>query len=41
MKAAGKEFEVVYISRDRTKDDLVAYYNEHHGMLLFLSNLEL
>ena len=39
MKAAGKNFEVVFVSRDRSPEDLVAYYNDHHGTIFpFLTN---
>lgn len=31
LKEAGKNFEVVFVSRDRSAEDLKEYYDEHHG----------
>lgn len=31
LKKANKNFEVVFVSRDREADDLMEYFNDHHG----------
>jgi len=36
LKAAGKNFEVIFVSRDRTANDLKEYYNDHHGEWTYL-----
>jgi len=36
LKSAGKNFEVVFVSRDRSAEDLVEYYRDHHGKWLYL-----
>nr|CAD2164704.1 unnamed protein product [Meloidogyne enterolobii] len=36
LKAAGKNFEVIFVSRDRTANDLKEYYNDHHGAWTYL-----
>jgi hypothetical protein len=32
----GKNFEVIFISRDRAEEDLIEYYNDHHGKWTYL-----
>ena len=36
LKAQGKPFEVVWVSRDREEEDLVEYYQDHHGEWVYL-----
>uniref|UniRef100_A0A1I7Y2N3 Thioredoxin domain-containing protein n=1 Tax=Steinernema glaseri TaxID=37863 RepID=A0A1I7Y2N3_9BILA len=36
VKAAGKNFEVIFVSRDREAEDLVEYYEDHHGAWTYL-----
>jgi hypothetical protein len=36
LAAAGKNFEVVFVSRDRAEEDLVEYYTDHHGKWVHL-----
>ncbi|KAI1705471.1 thioredoxin-like domain-containing protein [Ditylenchus destructor] len=36
VKKAGKNFEVVFVSRDRAAEDLVEYYKDHHGEWTYL-----
>ncbi|GMT25871.1 hypothetical protein PFISCL1PPCAC_17168, partial [Pristionchus fissidentatus] len=36
MKKAGKEVEVILVSRDREADDLLEYFNDHNGDWLHL-----
>ncbi|KAK0398019.1 hypothetical protein QR680_002389 [Steinernema hermaphroditum] len=36
VKAAGKQFEVIFVSRDRAAEDLVEYYDDHHGDWTYL-----
>uniref|UniRef100_A0A1I8A0W7 protein-disulfide reductase n=1 Tax=Steinernema glaseri TaxID=37863 RepID=A0A1I8A0W7_9BILA len=36
VKAAGKNFEVIFVSRDRAAEDLVEYFDDHHGEWTYL-----
>ena len=36
LKQAGKNIEVVFVSRDRSAQDLVEYYDHHHGAWTYL-----
>uniref|UniRef100_A0A7E4W720 Thioredoxin domain-containing protein n=1 Tax=Panagrellus redivivus TaxID=6233 RepID=A0A7E4W720_PANRE len=36
LKEANQNFEVVFISRDRSAEDLVEYYKDHHGKWLYV-----
>ncbi|KAI6176228.1 Antioxidant, AhpC/TSA family [Aphelenchoides bicaudatus] len=36
LAAAGKNFEVIFISRDRAEEDLKEYYQDHHGKWTYL-----
>jgi hypothetical protein len=36
LEEAGKNFEVVFVSRDRAPEDLKEYYNDHHGPWVYL-----
>uniref|UniRef100_A0A183C912 Thioredoxin-like_fold domain-containing protein n=1 Tax=Globodera pallida TaxID=36090 RepID=A0A183C912_GLOPA len=36
VKKAGKNFEVVFVSRDRAADDLIEYFRDHHGPWAYL-----
>ncbi|KAL3077263.1 hypothetical protein niasHS_013252 [Heterodera schachtii] len=36
LKKAGKNFEVLFVSRDRAATDLVEYYRDHHGAWVYL-----
>ncbi|KAI6239556.1 Thioredoxin domain-containing protein [Aphelenchoides fujianensis] len=36
LAAAGKNFEVVFVSRDRAEEDLEEYYKDHHGKWVYL-----
>ncbi|KAI6214311.1 hypothetical protein M3Y94_00252500 [Aphelenchoides besseyi] len=36
LAAAGKNFEVIFVSRDREEGDLIEYYNDHHGKWVYL-----
>ncbi|KAF7635998.1 W2 domain-containing protein [Meloidogyne graminicola] len=37
LKAAGKNFEVIFVSRDRSANDMKEHYNEHHGAWPFFN----
>lgn len=36
LKNAGKNFEVVFVSRDRDAESLVEYFKDHHGAWTYL-----
>uniref|UniRef100_A0A915DWV2 protein-disulfide reductase n=1 Tax=Ditylenchus dipsaci TaxID=166011 RepID=A0A915DWV2_9BILA len=36
LKDASKNFEVVFVSRDRDSDSLLEYYNDHHGKWAYI-----
>ncbi|KAI6170544.1 Thioredoxin [Aphelenchoides bicaudatus] len=36
LEASGKDFEVIFVSRDRSEDQLVDYYKNHHGNWAYL-----
>ncbi|TMS37614.1 hypothetical protein L596_004510 [Steinernema carpocapsae] len=36
VKAANKNFEVIFVSRDREADDLVEYFDDHQGDWTYL-----
>jgi len=36
LKAKGKNFEVIFVSRDRTAEDLLEYYKDHHAEWAYL-----
>jgi len=36
LKQQGKNFEVVFVSRDRDEESLAEYYREHHGEWTYL-----
>uniref|UniRef100_A0A914DT54 Thioredoxin domain-containing protein n=1 Tax=Acrobeloides nanus TaxID=290746 RepID=A0A914DT54_9BILA len=37
LKKAGKNFEVIFISRDREEEDLKEYFEDHHGEWTYLA----
>ncbi|CAD5218727.1 unnamed protein product [Bursaphelenchus okinawaensis] len=36
LQEEGKNFEVVWVSRDRAEDDLLEYYRDHHAKWTYL-----
>lgn len=36
LQKAGKNFEVIFVSRDRDQESLVEYYKDHHGAWTYL-----